>query len=106
MGLFLFCIFFLAVQADPRTHLHIGMFDWDDNLLKTPAFIYMQELVGTVWTPRSLTTAEFAAVQQLPDYSTNWRPSTTRDMYGDFTDQQGNDAFLDQVQDSKVSAPL
>jgi hypothetical protein len=88
----------IVVAQSP--HLHIGMFDWDDNLLVTKAYIYLENLEGSSWVPRALSTAEFARVQQLVDFKTNWRSSTTRDWLGDFSDEGGNDVFLNQVMNS------
>jgi len=88
-------------RAQRATNLHIGMFDWDDNVLSTPAFIYLENLRPSgEWVPESLSTREFAEVQLHADYQTNWRPSTTRNWLGDFSDQDGEDTFLNQVIDA------
>jgi len=89
---------FVVARAQPPLHLHIGMFDWDDNLLTTPAYIYLEYLLPNgEWVAESLTTKEFAEVQLRDDYKSNWRPSTTRSWLGDFSDEQGQDTFLNQV---------
>jgi len=93
----------LLILCIRATHFHIGVFDWDDNLLKLDAKIYFENLVGGAWLPVTLSTSMYAEVQQYPDYLTNWRPSKKRDPFGDFSDQNGDDEFLRQCKQAAIN---
>jgi len=97
--LFLLFVFVFSKQAQ---HLQIGMFDWDDNLIRTYAKIYMEQIQFGTWVSVPLSTAEFAEVQQRPDFKTNWR--STPNYLREFSDQQGPNTFLNQVLDASKNA--
>jgi hypothetical protein len=55
-------------------------FDWDDNILRMPTMIRLEQKVGEQWIPTDVSTAEFAEVRNDKQ---NWR----------FLNQSGDEAF-------------
>jgi hypothetical protein len=72
-------------------------FDWDDNILHMPTFIYMDKLVDGNWQPISVTPSEFAIVRNDSNYRI--RENNSIIAFQDFRDfgPKGSDVFLEDV---------
>lgn len=70
---------------------YVPMFDFDGNLLTTASTVKLEHYENGVWVPRNLTTSEWAAVSERND--TSYRASQLMDMYWDYSDKDGDDAF-------------
>jgi hypothetical protein len=73
-------------------------FDWDDNILKMPTKILMDQKVGEEWLPVEVSTAEFAIVRNDPDYRV--RNESFVEAFSQFRDNgpRGDLAFSEDMQ--------
>jgi hypothetical protein len=73
-------------------------FDWDDNILRMPTKIRMENKVGEEWIPTEVSTADFAEVR---GDSENWRilDNNPDEAYANFRDTgpMGGDIFLEDA---------
>ena len=89
--------------------LHYSAFDWDDNILRMPTTILMEQKVGNKWLPVEVSTAEFATVRNDKE---NYRlkdnnPDLAFCGFKD-TGPRGQKAFLEDVKkavNEKLFAP-
>ena len=91
---FVHIILAAALAATTTTGIkvnYIPMFDYDGNLLTTDATVKLEHLEDGIWVQRNLTTAEWAAVSEAND--TSYRESSVMDLYWDYSDKAGDDAF-------------
>jgi hypothetical protein len=74
--------------------LHYQAFDIDDNLLFMSTKIHMEKLVGDIWLPTDISSAEFAIIRSD---TVNWR--TNLESFTDFGDKGplGSNAFLNDM---------
>ena len=87
---------FLKESSD-RVLLYYA-FDWDDNILRMPTKIRMENKVGEEWIPTEVSTADFAEVR---GDSENWRilDNNPDEAYANFRDTgpMGGDIFLEDA---------
>jgi D-Tyr-tRNAtyr deacylase len=72
-------------------------FDWDDNILHMPTFIYMDRLVEDTWQSVSVTPSDFAIVRNDSNYRI--RENNAIIAFQDFRDfgTRGSDVFVEDV---------
>ena len=88
---------FILENTDSGILLYYA-FDWDDNILRMPTMIRLENKVGDQWVPTDVSTAEFAEVRGDKD---NWRllNQSGDDAFANFRDNgpMGGDIFLEDV---------
>lgn len=71
----------LEIKSDRKLRLY--GFDWDDNILRMPTKIKMDQKVGKRWKPIEVSTERFAEIRTNPDYRP--RNNNPKEAFIDFT---------------------
>lgn len=71
----------LEIKSDRKLRLY--GFDWDDNILRMPTKIKMDQKVGNRWKPIEVSTERFAEIRTNPDYRP--RNNNPKEAFIDFT---------------------